>query len=76
MLDALIPQLPADSDVYMELNEPPIIDAGLEDGIITPSMLALEGEPVEGGYYSVITTVSSRCAGRPGGSCFIAARRA
>ena len=50
--DALIPVLPADSDVYMEINEPPIIDAGLEDGIITPSMLALEGDPVEGGYYS------------------------
>ena len=51
-LDALIPTLPADSNVYMELDEPPIIDAGLEDGTLTPAMVKLEGAPVEGGYYS------------------------
>lgn len=50
--DALIPLLPADSNAYLERNEPPIIDAGLEDGALTPAMMKLEGAPVEGGYYS------------------------
>ena len=51
-MDALIPQLPADANIYLEINEPPIIAAGVEDGIIEPSMLNLEGNPIEGGYYS------------------------
>ena len=51
-MDALVPNLPADANIYMEINEPPIIDAGLEDGTLTPAMIDLEGDPVEGGYYS------------------------
>ena len=51
-LDALIPTLPADANAYMEVNEPPVIDAVPEDGTIRPAMLSLEGAVVEGGYYS------------------------